>query len=389
LHDSGDGEEILHDVCEILHSRPDYDRLSSEDGFNGILATTPVKALSDYDDFGEMKPGSELASCIRDPNFLARHGTLLGVGRNPLWSGPEDGSKPGLFQLRSDRGTALGVPGHEHEFEIGDFRPERLRDLGDQEFLSVMGAPAEEDPSPIRHTGLGEPLIQLCTLLFDQSAVSDMVKFHTTGYDDVFPPDTEATPAVPVDLEGYGRTIEKRKDRFDERPELEISFLRSGREAGIDEQDWCSAIFQLSHQVRPDLGFDEDHARGADEPDDSRGNPRQINGIVNHREKVRLLFYSDSVTGRGRGAEDDVLPGCGGPDGFDQLEGDEDFADADGVDPDRLPIPKAGERLGREIPQSLPEITSQASPSDPFDQKSGQPEKEDDGEEQIVYQRNE
>ena len=149
----------------------------------------------------------------------------MGAGLNPVWSGSEDGIEPGVLKLRGDGGSALGVSGDDHEFEIGDFLPEGFGSFCDEELLAVVGAPREENSSPFRHSGRGEPLIQFGALLLYELRISDVVKLHTAGDDDVFLRNSESAPAFPVDLEGDGRAVEQGENRFDERTKLEIAFL--------------------------------------------------------------------------------------------------------------------------------------------------------------------
>ena len=70
---SGIGREPLADNgLEVLHVRPEDDRLASHDGFNGVLAARGSQALTDEDDGGEVVPVAQFTGSVDEQNVGTR-----------------------------------------------------------------------------------------------------------------------------------------------------------------------------------------------------------------------------------------------------------------------------------------------------------------------------
>ncbi len=247
-----------------------------------------------------------------------------------------------------------------------------------------MGAGAEEQPSLRRHPGRGEPGGELGLPRRGGGGRPGVVELHAAEDLDALHRDPEGGPARHIPVEGHGGAVEQREDRGDERARLAVAALGAGGKAGVGKQYGDAAAFRQPDEVRPDLGLDQHQGAGIDETQDAPGDPGQIDRVVDDGQGIRRLLRGDPITGRGGGAEDDGAVRRGGAQGLEQLQGDEDLAHADGVNPERTPAPEARADLRGKAAEPLGKVPRQPAPAQPLDQKGGQAHQEENGQEEIV-----
>jgi hypothetical protein len=122
LAESAETAEFGDDFGEVFHVRPDDDRASGEDRFDGVLSSDALETLPHDNEIGEGIPAAELAGGVGDPN-AHRGVSVPGRRRGGPGAGPEDGIEAVAAKLGGDSGASFGVPRNDDKFEFGKFAP--------------------------------------------------------------------------------------------------------------------------------------------------------------------------------------------------------------------------------------------------------------------------
>ena len=138
----------------------------------------------------------------------------------------------------------------------------------------------------------------------------------------------------------FGALGEEEADVLEERSpkaaEAEVAGERAVGDAGVDDGDGDVGARGLDEEARPEFGFDEDEELGLERAEVAEDDGAEVEREV---EDGRLgeAPAGHALAGRGGGRDGDDGPGEGLFERVDEGEGGEDFADADGVEPEDGP----------------------------------------------------
>ena len=123
--------------------------------------------------------------------------------------------------------------------------------------------------------------------------------------------------------------------------ESTVTARRARGDAGVDQDNRDVAASGRPDKVRPHFTFGQHDGARPDGVERAAHEGRKVHGSVDGDPPVGLPFEGESVGG-GRGAGNGEAPGGVAPVEFvEEFEGDEQFADADRMDPDPFTVVKA------------------------------------------------
>lgn len=133
--------------------------------------------------------------------------------------------------------------------------------------------------------------------------------------------------------------VELGEDGSGEEAEALEAFFGARGKSGVGEGDGDVEAAGLGDEVGPDFGFDENEAAGGDFEKEGADDGGEIERAVENGDAA-VLFGSKvggdlMACGSGGGEDDSGVLGAF-EEGGDEFEGDTDFADADGVEPEAL-----------------------------------------------------
>ena len=361
------GEPAGDDGGEVLHLGAEEDGFPGEGWFDGILATGSSEAFPDEDDGGEGIPGAEFAGGIDEEGIGNGGGGLeereLGAADEVDWE---------VGEFFEEVWGSLGVAWDEDEEEGGVEGAELEEDLGEDEFFAWESASREEDWGILGEVeGVEEVLAE-----GDRGWGRGWgVEFGVACEVDAVGGDAEIDPSGAVCGFGDGEGIEEPEEWTGEGLGAEEA---SGGAWGESrkEGDGDAEGFRGGEKIWPD-GFDEDESIWVEDVEGFSDDEWGIDGVIDDLERGGCVGLSEGESGGGGDGEDEGFIGEEEADLGDDLEGEEGFADADGVDPDGILGGESGEIIWGEEGEALGEFFAIAASAEDAEKEGGKKSEED------------
>lgn len=361
------GEPAGDDGGEVLHLGAEEDGFPCEGWFDGILATGSSEAFPDEDDGGEGIPGAEFAGGIDEEGIGNGGGGLeereLGASDEVDWE---------MGEIFEDLGCSFGVARDEDEEEGGVAGAELEEDLGEDEFFAWESASREED------WGMGRKVEGVEKVLAEGDGGWGRgwgVEFGVACEVDAMGGDAEIDPSGAVCGFGDGEGIEEPEEWPGEGLGAEEAGGGAWGESG-EEGDGDGEGFRGGEEIWPD-GFDEDEAIRVEDAEGFSDDEWGIDGVIDDLERGGSVGLSEGESGGGGDGEDEGFIGEEEANLGDDLEGEEGFADADGVDPDGVLGGESGEIIWGEEGEALGEFFAIAAPAEDAEEEGGKEGEED------------
>ena len=196
------------------------------------------------------------------------------------------------------------VARHQHEEELGELGAEPARDVGQDGFLTGVGAAGDQDERVVRHAELTQKqrLVQL-------TAVRDLcgLELQAAGDEHRCRPASELPEALGIGLALDADAGEAREERAEEETGATITAERPVGDPGVHQQVRDLPLLEAPEHVRPQLGLDEDHRHRVDDPEGALDVFPPVDGIVDLRDVGRQALLELGHAGGGRGGDEQLV----------------------------------------------------------------------------------
>ena len=277
--------------------------------------------------------------------------------------------------------AAFDVAGNDDQKGIRILRLQLLENAGEYLLLARVGAAGNYDLPVGRDPDLGKQRGHVEQRTFVEFG---RVEFQVADHLDRFRPEAEFTEAGGVGLVLAADSGKLGEDRAEDEAEPFVAAIGTVREAGVHQEDGDLPFECAPQEVGPNLRLDEDDGLRMDGRQRAHDRSTEIDGVVD-RGDVRGQVLLEFTHARRRGcADNDLQVGHAGLDGLDELGADVDLADADGVEPDDVPVRQGLFDLRAVFSETLPESGAPVATAPHLQEVERRAQPEKDGEQCCV-----
>lgn len=308
--------------------RPGQHRDAEGGGFQQVVPAAAREGAPDEDASGRAEERGEFADGVQQKHAGQGEGVRGGQVR-----ATEEGDAAGGELFRGG-GEAFGAARGEDEQEAGVSRSEA--EEGVEYGVVLVGVAVERGG----HGGGGDPdgggperVEKLLNISRDFCGIRIEIVFEISGDFDLF----RAHGAVAGGGGGVlgEDEIGEGEDVAEEAAEAEIAGEGAVRDAGVDDEETGAVAAGFAKEVGPDFGFGDDEKRGTEAAEDAAHGKAVVDGGEEDAAgEARQFFFADVASGEGGGGDIDGHAGEGALEAAQERDGGEDFADADGMQPD-------------------------------------------------------
>ena len=336
--DGGGGAHGVDDGAEVLVVLADDDRDGELRGLKRVVAAGGDEAAADEGGAGDGVKAGELADGIEQEDGAGGDGAAGPDGA------ADEGDGVGVEQA-GDGVEALGMARGQDADERRDGGDERREAFQDGQLFAGEGAAADEDAGGFRQ-GAGE---------FSGKGAGGGgtdVELEVAGHGDAGGGRAHGDEARGV-LRALGAEDgDAGEQGSDERAQEAVTREGAVRDAGVDHGDGDEAARALQDEVGPELGLDEDEEDGVEGTEIAAVEDGEVEREVEDAAGAEAAG-GEVVSGAGGGGDADGMAGKGAFEFGDKAGGGDDFADGDGVQPDRGASGDVGAQGGRDEAEAL------------------------------------
>ena len=185
----------------------------------------------------------------------------------------------------------------------------------------------------------------------------------------------------------HGEGAHEGQEAAGDEAELAVAGVGMARDAAVDHVDGHAGGGRVADEVRPHLVFHQDEGGGTEAGQHAADHEGQVDGEVEHDVGGADLLDGDGVGRGGVGGEDETEVRVAAAGGVHVGEGDGEFADAHGLDPDRTArgIEQGGD-LGAVAAEALGEVRRVAAALAHAEEEFRHQAREHEREQRVVEQ---
>ena len=321
-------DERPGDVREVVHVRPEHDRLAEHRGLEDVVPSRIDQAAADEDHGGHLIHLRQLADRVEHHDVDAGLGVdrQLGPPRDPPAAAPRE---------PLDLVESFGLPRRDDQQRVAPGGAHALKGVEDRLLLSFERRRRDDHRAAAGDPEVAEDAVAPAVGA-GRAGNLERIELERAG-------DRHAR-AIGADLDdAAGRFLALHAEAIDvgehapeERAGQPVAGKGTGRDAAVDEHGLHPGLVTHAQEVRPDLGLHDDEQARLHQPERPLHDRTEIEREVEHLVHVVDVPARHLLPGHRRRGQEDAKPGIALAQLRQQRPRGQHLADRHRVDPDRL-----------------------------------------------------
>ena len=324
-------QKTAHDFGEVLHVGAKDHGFAQRARLDRVLAALGGQALANEDDGGLFVEVFQFAGAV-DNQAIGVAGLQAGVVHHFR---AINNLQAARRHVAPDFAAALEVARHQNQEQVGETLAQPEEQLGQDDFFARVRAAGHQEARAGRHAHLAQQRGHV-----EQPALIEPggVKLQAAHHMNRLRPAAQLPQPGRIGLVLRADAGKHGEERLEKKAEAPVAAPGAIGQAGVDQEHRDAQFLGAPEKVRPDLRLHQHNGHRANRGQGAVDIRTAVNRVVDLADMVGQLAVQFAHPGGGRRRNDDLEIRQARLQRANQLRADIDFAHADSVHPDRVPI---------------------------------------------------